>query len=361
MNSNEPGINGIQLMFLVNRLQIGYTVLLLPTQLISGSNYWIIATAFFVSQLNLFLISKWLYNSKTPNDKQLQNLFPKIMLYPMVSIGLAILMLKFSIIIIGYSKVIQLYVLREDRLISIIIILIVVVAFSTYQGILNVSRFSVLAFLFSAWIILAYIEVLLSPNSIYRDFLPLVNGFEKGQDIKRFFYLLSSFSGPELLLLLKRWIKPEVNVYKYTTAGNFFTLLEYSLLFFIAVVFFGPDYLKKVEYPLVTIARYIQLPIIDRLEMIIIPFFMFPLILSLSLINLYLYSGIKFLFQFKENNLSYGLFVLFLALLLTFIQHEYWMERSQEFIWLNVYIYLTAIFYTAIPLLFYIIKRVKKI
>lgn len=361
MKSDEPRINGIQLVFLVNRLQVGYTVLLLPTQLISGDKYWIIVTAFIVSQFILFFISKWLYNSKTPNDKQMKKFFPKIILYPLLLIGLGLLMTKFVVIIIGYAKVIQLYVLREDRLISILIILIVIVAFLTYQGILNISRFSLLAFIFSAWIILVYIEVLLSPNTTFRDFLPLVDGIEKGKDIKSFFYLLSAFSGPELLLLLKRWVKPEVNVYKYITVGNLFTMIEFSALFFLAVVFFGPDYLKKVEYPLVTIARYIQLPIIDRLEMIIIPFFMFPLVLSLSIINLYLYTGVKFLLKFKENNLSYGLYILFLTIILAFIQGEYWVERSQEYIWLNVYIYMTAIFYTITPLLFYITSKVKKI
>lgn len=359
--ANEPYLNGTQLVFLVNRLQVGYTVLLLPTQLISGDHYWLIIVAFAISQFNLYFISLWLNNKKKTSNEHQNHLLPPIILYPLILIGLGLLMTKFIVIIIGYAKIIQLYVLREERLIIILIILFVVVAYATYQGISNISRFALLAFIFSAWIILAYVEVFFSPNTLYRNFLPLADGVERGKDIKRLFYLLSAFSGPELLLLLNRNINPKMKkVYKYITVGNFLTLFEYSVLFFLAVVFFGPDYLKKVEYPLVAIARYIQLPFIDRLEMIIVPFFMFPLVLSLSLMNLYLFSGIKFLMKFKENNLSYVIYIFVFSLVLAYIHEVFWLESHQEDQWLNFYIYTTAIIYIVAPLMFFIIDKVKK-
>jgi hypothetical protein len=73
---NLPPLKGNILIFMINRLQIGFILLILPTQLIYGHKYWMIVLAFCLSQLNLYLISKWLNASSI----QLGNkpLLPKI-------------------------------------------------------------------------------------------------------------------------------------------------------------------------------------------------------------------------------------------------------------------------------------------
>lgn len=358
--SKNSFITGLQLIFIVNRLQVSYILLLLPTQLISGDKYWVIIIGFLVSQLNLFFISRWLEKGVNMGVPSGIGKIAKLLSYPLVIIGVSYLILKFSIILIGYAKVVQLYLLREDRMLSILIILFIIVAYLTYQGVENISRFSILSFLFSAWIVLIYIELLFSPSTTHREFLPIWNGFEKEEDINHILFIISCFSGPELIFLLKKRIRPNINIYKYCTIGNSLSLLEFSFLFYFSVVFFGPDYLKKIEYPLVTMARYINSPFVDRLEMFIIPFFMFPLIFSLSLVNLSLYRGLKFIFKFKTNYLSYFLFSFILLFLLLFIETKYLSENYQSEFWLNIYIYFTSVTYIVVPLALYLLKRMGK-
>jgi hypothetical protein len=78
-------LNGFLLVFMVNRLQIGFILLLIPTQLISGEKYWLIILAFLISQFNLFLISRWINNSHSAKPVQLKTLLPKQLLYPSIS------------------------------------------------------------------------------------------------------------------------------------------------------------------------------------------------------------------------------------------------------------------------------------
>jgi hypothetical protein len=354
-------LNGLLLVFMVNRLQIGFILLLVPTQLISGDKYWLIILTFLISQLNLFFISKWINNDHSSNPIQLKTLLPKAILYPMVIVGLVIFFIKFSVTLIGYTKIVQIYLLTEENLSLLLTALIVVIAYSMFKGINNLVRFSLFAFIFSAWIVVAYIQFFFSPFVSVREFLPLLGDFNASKDIHSLFFLISFFSGPELLLFLKKWVKADIKTYKYLTIGNLLSFFELSLLFILAVLFYGPEYLKKIEYPLVTMARYVQTPFVDRLEMFIIPFFMFPLILSLSLMNLYIFKGTQFIFKFKENVLSFYAFIILIGLVILFIQKRYWVESIQENIWITYFIYTTALSYMILPSGFYFIKKVKKI
>ncbi|MGM0852549.1 MAG: GerAB/ArcD/ProY family transporter [Bacillota bacterium] len=354
-------INGWLLVFVVNRLQVGYTVLLLPTQLVRGDHYWIILLAFIISQVNLFLISKWINNRNGSEPIELKSLLPKPILYPIVMIGIPILLIKFLVIIIGYTKIIQIYLLPEQRQYIILIVLFTVIAYLTSKGVHQITKFAFFAFLFSGWIIFAYIQFFFSPNVSIREFFPLIGEFNSGRDIHSFLYVLSAFSGPELLLFMKARIKDDGKTYKYLTIGNTVTFIEYSLLFILAVLFYGSDYLKKVEYPLVTMARYIHTPFIDRLEMFIIPFFSFPLIFSLSLVNFYIYKGLQYSLRFKENDISFFSFLVLIGCTILFVQSNYWVESFQERVWISCYIYTTAILYSLLPLGFLLIKRMKKI
>jgi hypothetical protein len=354
---NLPPLKGNILIFMINRLQIGFILLILPTQLIYGHKYWMIVLAFCLSQLNLYLISKWLNASSI----QLGNkpLLPKILLYPTVLIGMTLLFFKLSVILTGYTKVIQMYMLTEQALGIILIVFFAVVAYSTSKGAHHIARFSLLAFIFSGWMLFAYLPFFFEPNVSIREFFPLIGPIQLSDDLHRFFYVLSAFSGPEILLFLKREIQPCKKIYRYLTYGSSLTLLEISLLFILTVLFFGSEYLQKVEYPIVTMARYVRTPIIDRLEMFMIPFFLFPLIYSLSLVNLYLFRGAQFIFKRKENLISYLLFIVIIGIILLFIQRTYWIESNQEKIWLNFYVYLSGALYTVLPLGFMLMKWVK--
>ncbi|MGM0865809.1 MAG: GerAB/ArcD/ProY family transporter [Bacillota bacterium] len=356
----SPPIKGWILVFVVNRLQVGYTVLLLPTQLVRGDHYWIIILAFIISQINMYLISKWINTSNHSESIKLKSLLPKPILYPLVLIGIPMLLIKFSVIIIGYTKIIQIYLLPEQRQYVILIVLLAVIAYLTSKGVHQITKFAFFAFLFSGWIIFAYIQFFFSPNVSFRELFPLIGEFNADKDFHSILYVLSAFSGPELLLFMKNRIKDDGKIYKYLTIGNTVTFIEYSLLFILAVLFYGSDYLNKVEYPLVTMARYIHTPFIDRLEMFIIPFFSFPLIFSLSLVNFYLYKGLQYSLRFKENNITFFSFLVFIGCIILFVQSNYWVESFQERVWISCYIYITAISYSLLPLGFFIIKRMKK-
>lgn len=355
----EIKVSGWNWVFVVNRLQVGYTLLLLPTQLISGDNYWILLLGFVISQVNLFFISRWITYKKSDKEKK-GGALSKLFINLTLAAGVGFLLIKLLVIIIGYAKVIQLYLLRYDRIISIIIVLGILVVYLTYQGIQNITRFSVYSFIFSAWIILFYIQVLFAPASTFNDFIPIWNGFSVEKDISKLFYILSAFSGPELILLLPKGVLPTKKVFTYFTIGNTLTLLEFSFFFYLSVIFFGQNYLEKVEYPLVSMARYMQLPITDRLEMFIISFFMFPLIFSLSFVNFFIFKGFLYTFKTKLNNITYIIYSFCLIWIILFVENKYWAESDQSKIWLNYYVYLTALVYTVIPLVLFIIKKVKK-
>jgi hypothetical protein len=354
-------LNGFLLVFMVNRLQIGFILLLIPTQLISGDKYWLIILAFLISQFNLYLISRWINNRHSANPVQLKTLLPKQILYPLVFLGIGILFVKFSVSLIGYTKIVQIYLLTEESLSLLLTALIIVIAYSMAKGVNNLIRFSLLTFIFSAWIAVAYVQFFFSPLVSVREFFPLIGEINPTKDIYSLLYLISFFSGPELLLFLKKWVKTDIQTYRYLTIGNLLSLFELSLLFILAVLFYGPEYLKKIEYPLVMMARYVQTPFIDRLEMFIIPFFMFPLIFSLSLVNLFIFKGTQYLLKFKENALSFYAFIIFIGLFILFIQNRYWVESIQENTWITYFIYTSAFSYMILPIGFYIIKKVKKI
>lgn len=69
------------------------------------------------------------------------------------------------------------------------------------------------------------------------------------------------------------------------------TIMEYSLLFIASVLFYGSNFLSKINFPVVYMGSYIQMSGLERIDYILISFHMFNYVFDISILLLCLYGA----------------------------------------------------------------------
>jgi hypothetical protein len=172
-----------------------------------------------------------------------------------------------------------------------------------------------------------------------------------------FITMWAAFAGPEYLLVLP---KQAVNNHRLKTSlliGNALTAIEYVFFFGIALLFYGSEYLRRLDLPIIQLIRYIHLPLVERLEMIVIPAYALSVIYIVTIVLLYATGALRILTGASHRPSGrkwlWPVFVLLLSTTLA-VQNWLWANEPEMDRWIERHSWLDAFTYAALPVLLFI-------
>ncbi|WP_043932439.1 GerAB/ArcD/ProY family transporter [Bacillus sp. EB01] len=346
-----------------NRSQMLYFILFLPKFLEMPYLLLGILAVGILSQINLFILSKCLSSKYTQQGYHgFADLLGRRTLRMIAFAGIAFIFIKMSMIILGYAEIVHQFIFPAMQRPWIILLILLISTYIASQGMEKTLRFGIIAFLCTFWIILLYIPYFFPPAAELHDLYPLIPTDWSHKPWKGILMVWSSLSGPEYLILLLPWINSKQKMLRYLSIANAISILEYLLLFLACLFFFGTTYLGKIGFPVVNMIRYLQSPVFERVEIIMISLHMFHYVFFISVLLLCLYGAIRISAgtQYKETTRK-GFFAVCLLVLagVFLIQLFYWREGKELNRWANVQLWSGAFTYLLIPSLLLAATKIK--
>ncbi|WP_236146560.1 GerAB/ArcD/ProY family transporter [Paenibacillus xylanilyticus] len=355
-------LGGIHLLLLVNRTQMHYFVLIMPVYLIHSYMVWGIIALGLLSQLNLMMLSRWFASSYAAKGYQgFVQLFGKRTVHIFAILGFLIILLKISIITLGYVEMLHSFIYPSMNKTWLILVILSISLFVASHGMEKTLRFVVIAFLCGAWILIMFIPFFFSSISNYRDLYPLIPTEWSGQSWQGLLFLWSAFSGPVYLAFMVPWLSSNTKITKYLVMGNMLTILEYSLLFIASVLFYGSNFLSRINFPVAYMGSYLQTSALERIEYILISFHMFNYVFDISILLLCFYGAARvFMKKMNSSTTLTGLLSSWFVILISIIIMDRWLWQTVpgQTMLLNLQIWLGALIYLLVPtILFTVVKR----
>ncbi|KUP04748.1 spore gernimation protein [Bacillus coahuilensis p1.1.43] len=357
--------SGPYLIFLVNRIQVLFMPLIFQKYLIHPYMIVVIIVIGFVSQLNLYILSKcWKSSYLTEGAEGISKLFGKRMIRLYAFVGLFFILIKMAIFTLGYSDILHQYIfpsINNNWLISFIFLTSLYLA---SKGMEKTIQFVVIAIISTFWIIFIFVPFLYAPMSSIHDLYPLIPTDSSMFSWKGVLLIWSSLSGPEYLIFLKPWLKHDNRQFMYFTIGNLISVLEYLLLFIVAILFFGSNYLSKTLYPTIDMVKYFQSPVFERIDIIVISIYLFYIVFALALFLLFFYGLSRIAFakwNLQPTRKGY-LFCSAVILSSFLILYNFsWKSAYKDFLGLELAIVLSSLSYLIIPITLWIAIKRKKV
>lgn len=286
--------SSVYVMFMVNRLQMLYFILIMPSHLVHPYMIWGIIAIGILSQINLTMLSKWVASDYSAKGYQgFVQLFGERMVRFFAFIGLFVILIKITVIALGYVEVVYQFIFPLMNTNWMILFILLISWYVAAQGMEKAIRFVVIAFLSTVWIILVYFPFFFPPIASLYDLYPLIPVDWSMHSWKGLLFIWSSLSGPEYLICLVPWLNSKQKMLKYLTIANAMSVLEYLLLFVASLLFFGSNYLSKSKFPVIDMIRYLQSPVFDRIDIILISVHMFHFVFAISIFLLYFYGAVR--------------------------------------------------------------------
>jgi hypothetical protein len=344
---------GVYVMFMVNRLQMIYFVLIMPMYLVQPSMIWAIVAIGLLSQLNLMMVAKWFSSDFSAKGYQgFVELFGERAIRFFALAGLFLIFIKISVITMGYVEILHTFMFPSMNHNWLILFLVLTSFYIAAKGMEKTIRFVIIAFLCTVWMIAFFYPFFIKPIASLYDLYPLIPTEWSANSWKALLFIWSSLSGPEYLICLSPWIKPKQNMIKYVTFANIFSVLEYLIVFIGSLFFFGSNYLSKTNFPVVHMMRYLQSPIFERVDLILISIHMFHVMFALSLLLLCWYGAFRIMAgRLHEQTTPIGFLssCLMMYLCLVIVNQSFWNAGVTENTWLDFQIWVGAFTYFLVP------------
>ncbi|GED34408.1 GerAB/ArcD/ProY family transporter [Brevibacillus centrosporus] len=345
--------NGAYIFMMANRFQMLYFVFIMPTYLIHPYMIWGIVLVGILSHFNLMLLSKW-FRSRfaTKGYDGFVEVFGETLVRFFAWIGLFFLLLKASIILIGYVEIVRTFIYPSMNQKWLILFMLMISWYVASKGMETTIRLIVIAFFMIIWIILLIVPFYLPPIAAFHDLFPLIPLEWTEVNWEGLLFIWSSLSGPEYLICLGPWLRPNENTFKSLAYANALTVLEYLLLFVGSLFFFGSNYVSTTIYPVVNMYRYLQSPVIERIDMLLISIYLFQFVFAISVLLLCFYGVARIAGRKTTKPTSrMGYFASWLTILAcTMIINEWaWNGGTVVNRLLNLQIWSGAITYLLVP------------
>ena len=185
-------------------------------------------------------------------------------------LGLFLLFIKISALTLGVGEVVYQYIFPSMNSNWLILFILLICYYIAAQGMEKTIRFVIIAFLSTIWMLILFVPFFFPPTASLHDLYPLILTEWSVDSWKGLLFIWSALSGPEFLIFLAPWLKPQQKMLKYFTLANAISILEYLLLFVASLFFFGSAYLSKIKFPVVDMIRYLQSPVFERIDIILL-------------------------------------------------------------------------------------------
>ncbi|MDR7319543.1 GerAB/ArcD/ProY family transporter [Brevibacillus nitrificans] len=354
---------GVYVLFMVNRLQMLYLILIMPTYLVHPYMIWGIVAMGIFSQINLMMLSRWFASDYSAKGYQgFVQLFGERMVRFFAFAGLFLIVLKVTVITLGYLEIIHQFIFPSMNANWLILFILLASWYVAAQGMEKTIRFVVIAFLMMFWVIFLFFPFFLPPIAKLHHIYPLIPAEVSMHSWKALLFVWSSLSGPEYLICLAPWLSRQQKMLKYLTLGNAISVVEYLLLFIASLLFFGSDYLTKIKFPVVHMIRYLQSPVLERMDQILILLHLFPLVLIISILLLYFHGAIRIIVgKPHEPTTRMGLMASWIAILvcLIVVNEWFWQTGAEQNLWLDLQIWLGAFTFLLVPAVLQVAIKLK--
>lgn len=356
----QPRIDGLALALAVNRFQLVSLLIFTPRVFVYPHLIWFLLLFGVISYLNLRILSCWINSNRGQQGyRGIVDLFGTVLSKIIFIAAFIIIAIKFSILSSEYVHLLNQYLLREQSEIVLSVLLISTAIYLASQGVGHTLKFVVFAFIGSVWILIVFIYVFFLSMDHWNNLYPIFSTKLPDEPYFSLLKLWALYSGPEYLVILAPWIRPGTNILRCASAGNAASVFEYVVLLTVVCMFYGREYLQLLEQPFITIIRYIQLPFVERIDMIVIPAFSLTFLFNLSLMLLLGYGAFTRFGSLDKDGTNTCLFALFsLLFMLSGILFNtwFWGEETGRQFWRNVLLVISAAGYTFFPLMLMVVN-----
>ncbi|MEK3799820.1 GerAB/ArcD/ProY family transporter [Peribacillus sp. FSL H8-0477] len=355
-------LKAVTIFFLVNRFQVFFLLLVFPEYMASPHLIWLIIVLGLLSQGNLFILSKWLSTTYAAKGYLgFVDLFGEWKLRLFTAIALVPVLVKVSFLTINYVAVTRQYIFPSISPVWLIVVFLLISMYVAIKGMENTIRFSIITFFIVIWMILMFLPFFFPPNAAWFNLLPLTSTLSH-QSWKGIMFIWASLSGPEYLICLVPWLKQDKKVGRYLTWANILTIGELLIVLITSLLFFGQNYLKLIKLPYIEMTRYLQSPVFERIDMVVISFYLFHFVFMIAILLLFFYGGVRIIFNktnTKTTRKGFFLSTLLIAALILFLYQILWTYENQFKVFMNIDIWVSGFTYLFIPSFLVIYSKIK--
>lgn len=361
--NKTTSFKGIYVFFMINRLQMLYFVLIMPSFLEKPYMIWGIIGVGLLSQLNLFILSKWFASNFSGGYQDAVKLFGQPVLRFFAFIGIFVIATKLLVITLSYVAIIHLFIFPSMNDDWLVLFIFLAGFYLASQGIEKTFRFSVIAFLTTIGADLFFLPFFWTSNASLHDLFPLIPTTGHDSPWKGLLFIWSSLSCSEYLICLGPWLANVKKIIKPLSYANMASIVEYLYFFIASLLFFGSSYLKELQFPLINMLQYLLTPILERIDILFLSLHMFILVFSIAFFVLFFYGGIRMsLGKMKHPTTWRGLLFCGMLILAYFllINESFWKQETGILLWINIQIVLGSASYFVVPIFLLIAVTIKR-
>lgn len=346
-----------QLAVIVYMIQSGIVLFSLPRLVAEafGYNGWLgLLGISGVVLVNLYFI---ILVYKKGNGKSifviLEDSLPKVVVYPLY----VYLIVTFGIlgVLVGknYVLLIQLTMFPDVNPNHLLFLFLLMAMFFVSKGIYNMGKITVICFFYTIWTIFLLLIVFdeFSFTRLTTFFFqnaadPIGGGLE----------VYSAFVGFELTLFLIPYVQKDQTFGKAIVVGHLFTTFIYTAVCLVAMGFFSFEQLTQILYPTQLILKYMETPVIERIENFVFAIFMLKIIVT---VVFYHWAALEIMKQmFKKTKEKKLILLLFLGTYLVALYPSIQREVNEIFTMvINPYIFFTFVFPLSLLFLLWLQRR----
>jgi spore germination protein (amino acid permease) len=269
---------------LIYMIQSGAIIITLPRLLAQnfGTNgYLSLILISIIVSLNLFLISAvYTLGEGKSIFEIMEKSIPKLILFPVYLALASIWAILGCLVAKQYMFIIKLIAFPTTNPMLFKLVFDVLAFFLIIKSVYNIAKAATVFFWLIIWMSLLLFYFYsdfewsrLTPF-IFRDSTLTMNGF---------FTIYVGFLGYELCLLLFPYVNKQTKVMKAAQVGNIIVTISYMYIGIVSFGFYGHKHLKTLQFPLLNILSYIQLPFLQGTENLLFTFLLFSIIITTAM------------------------------------------------------------------------------
>lgn len=282
MMDQTKQLNGYHVVFLVQNVMMGTTILLLPNLLSSvGYSQWWLPLMFALIANLLLIPMVWLMSQYSA-----YNLFAihETLLGKWLGKGINVLLILYLIVLIaatceGYLELIQVVALQDRTITGPLFIFFLLLVYIVNGGIKSIARFCIISFFLVTWIFY-FLKWGITEGDI-RHALPLFN-FSMQELLTATKNGFFSMAGFELILFYFPYIIHQKKVFKQASLGIWICGILYFVTALVSVMYYSEWQLENVLYPVLYLFNAVKFSFLERVDVIAISLWVFFILTTAS-------------------------------------------------------------------------------
>ncbi|KRE75642.1 GerAB/ArcD/ProY family transporter [Paenibacillus sp. Soil750] len=275
-------ISLIQYILIIFETQVGIGLLSLPSDLAkrAGTDGWIsIILGWMVSTLlSLVIIRIMKKNPEHTIFELLTTYFGKWVGKGLTVVWILVVVGGASSVMYSTIHIMKIWIVQDSRNVILMILFTIPIYIITKHGIRMIGLFAELVLFITLWLPFLLLFALKDIQWMYLFPIGKVGVYPILSAVKSTIY---SFLGFELAFILYPFLKDKKTASKGIVIANSLTMIVYLVTTIVCFIRFSPTEVTDYVYPVLNLLKVIQLPFIERLEIICLSFYLFIIFMTI--------------------------------------------------------------------------------